>query len=341
MTDRFIALIPAYKPSQLLIDMLEEIKDTPLTPVVIDDGSGSEFAEIFEKARGYASVITHEVNMGKGRALKTGYTYIKEIFEDDAVIVTMDSDGQHRTEDAIRLCNMAKENPGALILGSRALSENVPFRSQFGNTITRLVYQLSTGTKVHDTQTGLRAFSAGLIPFMNSIGGDRYEYEINVLLDCSRNDIPIIETEIPTIYIDNNSASHFNPLRDSIKIYKEILKFSASSLLSFLVDYALYTLLLLFGLPLQASHIGARVFSSVFNFTINKKLVFKSKGNTAKSASGYFALVAVIIFLSTFVLSFFVHTCGINEFAAKIITECIFFILSWFLQHFVVFKKKK
>ncbi|MBR2846978.1 MAG: bifunctional glycosyltransferase family 2/GtrA family protein [Clostridia bacterium] len=341
MTDKFIALIPAYKPSELLIDMLEEIKDTPLTPVVIDDGSGSEFAEIFEKAKEYAPVIAHEVNKGKGAALKTGYTYIKENFAEDVVIVTMDSDGQHRTEDAIRLCNMAMENPGALILGSRKLAENVPLRSQFGNTLTRFVYQISTGIKVHDTQTGLRAFSANLIPFMNSIGGDRYEYEINVLLDCTRADIPIIETEIPTIYLDNNSASHFNPLRDSIKIYKEILKFSASSLLSFLVDYALYTLLFIFTGQLQISHIGARILSSVFNFTVNKKLVFKSKGNTAKSASGYFALVAVIIVLSTFVLSFFVNVCGINEFAAKILTELIFFVFSWFAQHFVVFKKKK
>lgn len=341
MTNSFIALIPAYKPSQLLIDMLEEIKDTPLIPVVIDDGSGSEFADIFEKAKEYAPVIAHEVNMGKGRALKTGYTYIKEHFPEDAVIVTMDSDGQHRTEDAIKICKMAAEKPGALVLGSRKLAENVPFRSQFGNTLTRLVYQLSTGIKVHDTQTGLRAFSANLIPFMNSIGGDRYEYEINVLLDCSRADIPIIETEIPTIYLDNNSASHFNPLRDSIKIYKEILKFSASSLLSFLVDYALYTLFFIFTGQLQVSHIGARIFSSVFNFTVNKKLVFKSKGNTAKSVGKYFALVAVILLLSTIVLSFFVETCHMDEFLAKILTECIFFVFSWFTQHFVVFKKKK
>ena len=341
MSNKFIALIPAYKPSQLLIDMLEEIKDTPLTPVVIDDGSGKEFADIFEKAKEYAPVIVHEVNKGKGCALKTGYTYIKEHFDEDAVIVTMDSDGQHRTEDAIKLCHMATENPGTLILGSRELSENVPLRSQVGNTLTRFVYHLSTGTKVHDTQTGLRAFSANLIPFMNSIKGNRYEYEINVLLDCTRNDVPIIEIEIPTIYLDNNSASHFHVLRDSIKIYKEILKFSASSLVSFRVDYGLYTLLLILTAQLQVSHIGARILSSVFNFTINKKLVFKSKGNTAKSASSYFALVAVILILSTLVLSFFVHTCNMNEFAAKIITEIIFFIFSWFLQHFVVFKKKK
>ena len=341
MTNRFIALIPAYKPSELLIDMLEEIKDTPLTPVVIDDGSGSEFADIFKRAKEYAPVIAHEVNMGKGRALKTGYTYIEEHFGEDAVIVTMDSDGQHRTEDAIKICKMAAEKPGALILGSRKLAENVPFRSQFGNTMTRLVYQLSTGIKVHDTQTGLRAFSANLIPFMNSISGDRYEYEINVLLDCTRADIPIIETEIPTIYLDNNSASHFNPLRDSIKIYKEILKFSASSLLSFLVDYALYTLIFILTGQLQISHIGARIFSSVFNFTVNKKLVFKSKGNTAKSVGKYFALVAVILLLSTIVLSFFAHTCHMDEFLAKILTECIFFVFSWFTQHFVVFKKKK
>ena len=141
--------------------------------------------------------------------------------------------------------------------------------------MTRAVYRISTGLKVHDTQTGLRAFDGTLIDKMLSIRGDRYEYEMNVLLDLARSRIPIKEMEIETIYLNNNAASHFNPLRDSFRVYKEILKFSASSFIGFLVDYVLYTVLLLITGKLMLSNVCARVVSASVNFTINRRNLFR------------------------------------------------------------------
>ena len=341
-----IALIPAYEPGSLLIDLLHNVCNAGLTAIVIDDGSGEAFLDIFKQAAKLAVVLTHPENYGKGRAIKTGLRYIEKHFSDDYTVVTMDADGQHQVSDAVRICEAAERRPDALILGSRELRKNVPLRSRFGNTVTRCVYSVSTKLHVHDTQTGLRAFNAALIPFLLNIRGERYEYEMNVLLEFARMKIPIEEIEISTIYIDNNAGSHFDTVKDSYRVYKEIIKFSASSLVSFLVDYGLYSLLtvLTVGLgttvSLTVSNVTARVISASANYTINRKIVFKSKKSIGKSALQYFALASAILVGNTFVLSMLTEQLGMNRYAAKLLTELIFFSLSWLVQRFFIFRKK-
>ena len=220
-----IALIPAYMPGQKLLDLLPEVKAAGLFALLVDDGSGPDFAPVFAEAQKNAVLLTHAVNRGKGRALKTGYTYIREHFPDGAVIVTLDADGQHRMADALKLLAEAERHPEALVLGSRTLSA-MPRRSRFGNTVTRFVYRLCTGVRVRDTQTGLRAFDAALLPRMLEIEGERYEYEMNVLMDFARAKIPILEVGIETIYFDKNSGSHFSVFRDSYLVYRGIFQYS-------------------------------------------------------------------------------------------------------------------
>ena len=263
------------------------------------------------------------------------------------IVVTMDADGQHTIEDALKICDLVKKSPDILVLGKRFFGEDVPLRSRFGNAMTRLVYKIATGVKVYDTQTGLRAFSYKLVPLMLEIKGERYEYEINVLMECSKNNIEIKEIDIATIYINNNSGSHFNVFKDSYRIYKEIFKFCAASIICFLVDYALYCIGLVFtvslgkGLSTVVSNVFARIVSSVLNFTLNKKVVFKRKGNTLKLAISYFMLALCILAGNTIVLKMFVEVFNIDTKIAKLITELIFFIISWFIQKFLIFKKKE
>lgn len=203
-----------------------------------------------------------------------------------------------------------------------------------------MVYRLSTGLDVHDTQTGLRAFRVSMAPALLSIPGERYEYEMNVLLYCAREHIKIREQEIKTIYLDNNSASHFDALRDSARIYKEILRFSASSLLGFLTDYAEFSLLLLATGSLLLSNVAARIVSASVNFTVNRRFVFKNKGSVAKAAAEYFLLAVFILLGNTVVLELLVNVCGVHQMLAKILTELLFFLFSWLVQRFVVFRKR-
>ena len=345
---KIIALIPAYEPEENMLDLLENIKkDTDMDIVVVNDGSSDACKDIFSKAKEFAKVLEHEVNKGKGRALKTGLNYINDNYRGEYIVVTMDADGQHTIEDALKICDLVKKSPDILVLGKRFFGEDVPLRSRFGNAMTRLVYKIATGVKVYDTQTGLRAFSYKLVPLMLEIKGERYEYEINVLMECSKNNIEIKEIDIATIYINNNSGSHFNVFKDSYRIYKEIFKFCAASIICFLVDYALYCIGLVFtvslgkGLSTVVSNVFARILSSVLNFTLNKKVVFKRKGNTLKLAISYFMLALCILVGNTIVLKMFVEVFNIDTKIAKLITELIFFIISWFIQKFLIFKKKE
>ncbi len=160
-----IALIPAYEPSQTLPELTKRLYRAGFQPVVVDDGSGEAYRQVFGEAARFADVVSHEENRGKGRALKTGLSHIRDKFPQSRVIVTVDADGQHSVEDAVRVSDLAVWNQGALVLGSRTFGDGCPARSRFGNTVTRFVYRLTTGARVTDTQTGLRAFGAELIPF--------------------------------------------------------------------------------------------------------------------------------------------------------------------------------
>ncbi len=359
MRNRYIALIPAYEPGDKLISLAAELKERGFDIVVVDDGSGSGYRDIFEEISQQATVLTHAQNRGKGAALRTGMTYINKymaynesvmgasgtevVSGRDAVIVTVDADGQHLPDDVPRVAEISDQRRDALVLGSRALKEDVPVRSRFGNTVTRHVYSMATGVRVHDTQTGLRAFRRSLIPRLLEIEGDRYEYEINMLMQLAAEGVPIIEERIETVYEDNNSGSHFRTLRDSFRVYKEKLKFSASSLASFAIDYCMYAVLLAatgaagIAGSLVISNIGARLVSGTANYMMNRKLVFRSRAGLAKSAAQYFLLAAFILAGNTIVLSTLAGTLGMNRFAAKLITEVIFFAISWTVQRYVIF----
>lgn len=333
-----VILIPSYEPDDKLIKLVDELKKNKLNVVVVNDGSSKEYDSIFNKIKKKVKVISYETNQGKGYALKIGLEYIKENYK-DYVVVTMDSDGQHSVKDAIKLSNYAEKHPNELVIGKRIRSEKTPLRSKLGNSITMFIYRLSTGVKVYDTQTGLRAFTSELMDFMQNVEGNRYEYEMNVLLYAPSNDIKIKEIEIETIYIENNEGSHFNTIKDSYRVYKEIIKYSLSSIISFIIDYSLFAFFSIF-LSITLSNIFARIISASINFTINKKIVFKSDKGILISLIEYALLAIFILVCNTLLLNLLVYI-GINKFIAKLIVEISLFIISFLVQKTFVFKKKK
>ena len=348
---KIAALIPAYQPDEKLITLLEELSArTDYYILVVNDGSRESCGPIFEEAKKYSTVIAHEVNRGKGAALKTGIKYILESTDCDGV-VTLDADGQHTVDDTNRTVEALSENPDAFVIGGRLFSGKVPWKSKAGNSITRAVFRISTGVSVHDTQTGLRAFSRRLMSELCELYGDRYEYEMNVLLDCTARGIPIVEIPIETIYIEDNKSSHFNPFKDSWKIYKLIIKFCAptfllfiaSSLASFVLDFSLFsafTLVFRGEQNVWICNVLARVISATFNYLLNKLIVFKKKGRVAQTFLAYCLLAVGILAGNTLLLHALVSYAHINAYAAKVIVELIMFLVSWAVQRFVIFKRK-
>lgn len=220
-----VVLIPAYRPDQKLIETLKKLSECNFRLLVVDDGSGSAYDNVFIEAGRYARVIRYETNRGKGSALKRGMRCVLKCFHDVSYLITADADGQHRPEDIQKVANRLWAE-GGFVIGSRAFTGKVPLRSRFGNNVTRGVYHLVSGVKVQDTQTGLRGFERSLLGWLVQIPGERYEYEMNVLMSAARDEIDIDEVSIETVYEADNSGSHFRPLHDSVKIYKEIFRFA-------------------------------------------------------------------------------------------------------------------
>ena len=351
MPNAKIALIPAYEPTDTLPAVAEGLAAAGYAVVVVDDGSGPAYADVFRRTGAWAEVISYAPNRGKGYALKAGLAHIAARCPAESVVVTLDSDGQHTVADAERVAAAAAAQPMALTLGVRAFGAGTPARSQFGNSVTRWVYRLATGARVSDTQTGLRAFGAGLLPFLTGIAGDRYEYEMNVLMECPHRGIPLREVPIETIYLNENKGSHFHTFRDSFRVYRVIFgslfRFAASSLTGFAVDYSLYSLLVTVLSPLGSavsvpvSNVTARVVSAGTNFAINKHFVFKNRDSVLRTGAQYFLLAACILAGNTVLLSFLVNSLGWNRYAAKLITELTFFTLSWLGQRFWIFRRRR
>lgn len=334
-------IVPAFEPDEKLIGVISGIRDnTDYRIVVVNDGSSADKDDIFAFCEKNAEVITHEKNKGKGAALKTAFAHIKEKNE-SCIIVTADADGQHKLEDIVRVADAVSEHPDSVVMGCRKFTGRVPLRSRFGNSVTRYVYSFAAGVKVSDTQTGLRGFMSDKLSFMQGVSGERYEYEMNMLLECARESIPFFEVPIETVYIGENETSHFNTITDSFRIYRDILRFSCSSLLSFVVDYIFYTVFILITKNLTASNVAARVISSCFNFSLNKKYVFKNKSKLLPTAVKYFTLAAFILAANTVLLNLLVKYVIGNKFVSKIIVEVLLFMISWAVQRSFVFKNKR
>ena len=335
-------LIPAYKPDDKLVALTDQLlTHDDLKLVVVDDGSGEAFRPVFEALDKRVTLISYPDNKGKGGALKTGIRYIMDHMPECERLVTADADGQHRYADIRRVLDKSEEMPGALVLGSRAFDGDVPLRSRFGNAMTRQVFAIASGVKVRDTQSGLRGFDRDGMRLFVDVPGDRYEYEINMLLTAARAEMPIYEVTIETVYLNDNESSHFNPLKDSLRIYACILKFACSSLICFGIDYVLFQLLRTF-IPLTwVSNLLARIVSASVNFMLNKKLVFKGNEKTLPAVLKYAALAVFIYLIDTAILALLYEKLGWSRYVVKIISGVLGYLISFPVQGRIVYRKQK
>ena len=299
-------VLPSLDPDEKLHAVIEGLLEYGFTDIIlVNDGSTQENLHYFEEeAAAHPDIIHllhHEVNKGKGAALKNAFRWFLANRPEGFGVVTVDGDNQHHPEDTRRCCEKMLET-GHMVLGCRDFTlDHVPARSRFGNQTTSAIFKIFVGMKLSDTQTGLRAIPRADLEILTAIKGDRFEYETNMLLAMKDNGIAFDEAKIRTVYIEENKSSHFHPIRDSWRIYKLILahffRYTLSSLASAVVDTAAYSVLsfvlggMLRGLSLTAAAgIGARVISSLLNFFLNKKLVFESKVSTAKAMLRYYML---------------------------------------------------
>ncbi len=355
-------VLPSLDPDEKLLAVVDGLLEYGFTDIIlINDGSKQENLHYFETAATHPEVtlLHHEVNRGKGAALKTAFNYVLENRPNALGVVTVDGDNQHHPEDT-RRCTEHMLQTGRQVLGVRDFSQSdVPARSRSGNRITSVVFKLFVGMTISDTQTGLRAIPRKDMEVFVTIKGERFEFETNMLLAMKEYGIPFDEVKIRTVYIEENKSSHFRAVRDSWRIYKLILahffKFTASSLFSAVVDEGLFLLLSatlhghMDGLALNTvSVVAARVISSIVNFYMNMKLVFHSHEKTGKAFFKYFALavpqlIAQLLLTSGLLalLNIGEHQTGLRGVVYAVVMTVLFFASFTIQQRWVFTSKKK
>jgi hypothetical protein len=233
-----IVLVPAYEPDQRLPELVTALLEgcPGIRVLVVDDGSGPVYRPVFDEARRRGCLLLgYPVNRGKGHALKSGFRYLAEEFGTAEDVVCADSDGQHSAVDILAVAERVRVGRDP-VLGVRRFTGGVPLRSKVGNATSRMLFAMASGCDLRDTQTGLRGYPGLMIAWLGAVPGDRFEYEMNVLLSAGQAGYRIEELTIATIYIGHNASSHFRPVVDSIRVLAPLLRFSASGLLAFAVD---------------------------------------------------------------------------------------------------------
>lgn len=348
-------VLPSLNPDEKLNKVVDGLLGAGFTDIVlVNDGSDEAHLEPFRRAAAHKEVtlLTHEVNKGKGRALKTAFSYVVENRKESAGVITVDGDNQHTVKD-IKACAVKMLECGdKVILGCRDFTQdNVPWKSKVGNVSTSLVFRLFCGIKISDTQTGLRAIPYRYLPLMCEVEGERFEYETQMLFAIKKNHIGMEEVKIETVYLEDNASTHFDPIKDSLKIYRIIFKFMISSGTSFLIDYGIYSLLVFLigknlerGLRLFIATFAARAVSSICNYTMNKKAVFKSKASLSRSLVRYYILCVFQTAASyglVFLLSSLCRAGSFLEIVLKLVVDVVLFVISFQIQHRWVFKEDK
>lgn len=338
-----VLLIPAYQPSAdlpgLVRAMLAESAGLLERAVIVNDGSAERCAATFHELRKIpgVEVIAHAVNLGKGAALKTGFNWILANDTEVTGIVTADADGQHLPADVARVAREHSQRHESLILGSRAFQGAVPFRSRFGNTLTRAIFRLFTGLALRDTQTGLRVWPRSQCLDALRLPYNGYEFEFEALVKAAQSKIH--EVPIETVYQEGNKSSHFNPIRDSLRIYYVFLRYSASAILAAVIDSSVFSLTLWRTGNLVASQIGGRALATLVAFFVLRNLVFRSTGAPWKTLARFVTLVIVSGAISLRLIETMVEA-GVSPLPAKLLAEGMLFVANFAVQRTLIFLRE-
>ncbi|MES2197252.1 MAG: glycosyltransferase [Pseudomonadota bacterium] len=336
-----VFLFPAYQPTALFCESLEELRKMDPSPiVVVDDGGGPAYRELFARAGRVpgTTVLTNAVNLGKGAALKHGMNHVLVNHPNCIGAVTADADGQHTVADILKVATALQTRPSEVIFGSRDFKRDVPFRSKVGNIISRYIYRFLIGLNLSDTQTGLRGIPRRLMELSLAIRSNRYEFETEQIIVAKGAGFHFTEVPIRTVYIDENSGSHFNPVLDSFRIYFVLLRYAVSSLATALTDLLVFYILTANGMALLSANMSARAVALWIQFMLLKKYVFKSKAGLP-----IFAAYVAYVFFSGYVSSvmqqqFAAHLVA-STLLAKVVVESIIWIFNFMFLRDIIFRR--
>jgi len=270
----YCIVIPTYNNAKTLKSVVDKVLEQNCPIIIVDDGSTDSTNQILASYGNY-EIITHQINLGKGMALRNAFQKAVELGYEYAI--TIDSDGQHSPRDIPKLIEMATLNYGSVVMGCRDMAqEGIPKKSSFGNNFSNFWFWVETGIRLSDTQTGFRAYPLAAIKEIKWYT-DRFEFEIEVIVRLAWNNIKFCEQAVEISYEDDR-VSHFRTVKDFARIS--------------LVNAILVTLALLFFLP--------RLMLWNFSFAALWKQVKNEFVNNSKSPLQIAGSVALGLFFGIF-----------------------------------------
>jgi glycosyltransferase involved in cell wall biosynthesis len=338
-----VIVIPAYQPTSILVELVRAVRPADWRAVVVvDDGSGPAYRTVFEELSRmtHVQVVPHAINLGKGSALKTGINFVLCKYPETVGIITMDADGQHDPRDVRTIAERFTESTETLILGARSFSPDTPLRSRIGNQITRRVMRSVVGQSLSDTQTGLRAIPRALLLRMLKVSASGYEFELEMLLAVKHLGVRVQEMAIRTIYEPGNPTSHFQPLRDSMRIYFVLLRFAGIGALTAILDNVTFAVLFALTGRIALAQIAARLVAGTFNYTTVRNAVFLSEERHAVLLPRYLVVLVGNAALSYAGIEILHGRFGTAVVPAKLIVETLLFLASFAVQRDFVFTRR-
>ena len=339
-------IIPAYQPNQTLLELIGSLfdiieKSTAINTkvIVVDDGSTDSisvelFAGISATFRDVI-LLQHANNLGKGAALKTGFSYIQENCVEPTWVVTADADGQHLPSDIWKIvqAGVISKTP---TIGVRAFDIKVPFRSRFGNSITKFFFNATRANKINDTQSGLRGFNSDEISSLLDINSSGYAFELDALIYFTKIS-KVREIPITTVYEPGNPTSHFHPILDSAAIYAVLFRQIFASTLAMLAEVSLFTIFSSIGFSTALALPMARFIAGSALFLVARDFVFRSGGNLAFQAVKYISAVIANLFIAVMIIDYAENSLGQNKLVGLFSAYIIMFLINFLIQKYFIF----
>ena len=225
---RIILLIPAYKPSKRLIELINSINFSEnFRAIIIDNGNEVEYFDIFNKLKKikFVDIIRVEENKGKGFGLKKGIFHCYNHTKCNKIIFA-DADGQHTKLDILRIKKELSKNnkSNEFIISKRNHTLKTPFLNLIGNTLFSLIFNFIFKTKVKDPLSGLRAMDIEEGKKLLSIKSHGFEFEVETIIFFKKSKLPIKNINTSATYFKDNK-SNFNKFFDSLKLLRKTVRF--------------------------------------------------------------------------------------------------------------------
>lgn len=216
-SNRICALVPTYNNAGTILDVLRRVHQQLRDIIVVADGCTDDTLALIQTLDFPVTVVCHDRNRGKGKALVSGFR--KAIEMGFGFALTIDADGQHYPEDIPLLLRAHEVHPNALIVGSRRFDDkNMAGKSKFANRFSNFWFALQTTVALPDTQTGMRLYPLHQLYGLNILTS-RYEAELELLVFAAWHNVPLVPVPIRVYYPPKEQrVSHFRPVRDFTRI---------------------------------------------------------------------------------------------------------------------------